>query len=176
MTVTAVRSQFKVFKTIELGTTMGNLDNFRASIKDINNSMCGIMTEDRKLKLSENARDVMKRIKFSNRPHKMDLAKVSLEQLGFKKEVPLVEIYQRAQERGLLKCSAEVGPQLRVQYLNQPTGERLLIGMEPISFSGFRDIFLVETDKLYLWLRAVCGNANGYWGSELNWLFVLPCE
>jgi hypothetical protein len=38
----------------------------------------------------------------------------------------------RAQQLGFGLAAAEVAPQLRLQYFDQPVGEFLIIGMEPI--------------------------------------------
>lgn len=58
---------------------------------------------------------------------------VSAAELGFQGETAsLAEIYARAQRLGFGLAPAEIGPQLRLQYLDQPIGEFLIIGMEPI--------------------------------------------
>jgi len=63
---------------------------------------------------------------------------VSAAELGFKTDtVTLTEIYARARQLGFGLAAAEVGPQLRLQYPDQPVGEFLTIGMEPIkTWSG----------------------------------------
>jgi hypothetical protein len=42
------------------------------------------------------------------------------------------DIYTRAQRRGFAQAAAKVGPQLQLQYFEQPYGEFLDIGMTPI--------------------------------------------
>src|SRR6185437_14164477 len=53
--------------------------------------------------------------------------------LGFQGETALLsQIYATAQRLGFGLAPAEIAPQLRVQYLDQPIGEFLIIGMAPI--------------------------------------------
>ncbi|WP_245454567.1 hypothetical protein [Bradyrhizobium sp. RP6] len=68
----------------------------------------------------------------------VELVAVSAVEIGFSAEVVnLAAIYARAQLFGFELAAAEVGPQLRLQYLDQPMGEFLIIGMEPIkTWSG----------------------------------------
>ena len=51
---------------------------------------------------------------------------------GWPAEHSLEEIYRRARERGLDVCPAWVGPQLRLDYADQPVGEVLMVAMDPI--------------------------------------------
>ena len=55
-------------------------------------------------------------------------------ELGF--EAPrssLSAIYERARRLGLGLCPGEVGPQLRLDYADQPVGDILHIAMEPVA-------------------------------------------
>lgn len=66
--------------------------------------------------------------------------------LGFTKPASREAIYERAtsQEFGFLLCPAELGPQLRLQYVEQLNGESLIIAMEPIvNRHGSRQVFYV---------------------------------
>jgi hypothetical protein len=69
---------------------------------------------------------------------KVELVAVSAAGLGFKTAtVSMAAIYARARQLGFGLAAAEVGPQLRLQYFDQPVGEFLIIGMEPIkTWSG----------------------------------------
>jgi hypothetical protein len=63
------------------------------------------------------------------------------------------EVFDGAAKLGLDKCSPEDGPQLRHQYLDQPMGEYLHIGMDPITDShGFRRWFIVINSKKGLYM------------------------
>jgi hypothetical protein len=63
----------------------------------------------------------------------VELLTVSAAELGFLGETAsLRQIYERAQRLGFGLAPAEIAPQLRLQYLDQPIGEFLIIGMEPI--------------------------------------------
>ncbi|KRQ00157.1 hypothetical protein AOQ71_41195 [Bradyrhizobium manausense] len=74
----------------------------------------------------------------SSRKTHVELVDLSPAQLGFTSDtVTLASVYARAQQLGLELAAAEVGPQLRLQYFDQPIGEFLIIGMEPIkTWSG----------------------------------------
>jgi hypothetical protein len=64
---------------------------------------------------------------------RVELFAVSAAELGFQTDtVSLADIYTRARQLGFGFAAAEIGPQLRLQYFDQPIGEFLIIGMEPI--------------------------------------------
>jgi hypothetical protein len=67
----------------------------------------------------------------------VDLVVLSAAELGFEAESePLAEIYAQAARIGLELCPAEVAPQLRLQYLDQPLGEFLHVAMKPLATEG----------------------------------------
>jgi hypothetical protein len=63
----------------------------------------------------------------------VDLVVLYVFELGLGEQgASLKDIYARAKSLGFALCPPEVGPQLRLQYLEQPPGEVLHIAMEPI--------------------------------------------
>jgi len=80
------------------------------------------------------AEEVLARPAFTvgTRKTSVDLFAVSAAELGFQAGTArLADVYARAQELGFGLAAAEVAPQLRLQFRDQPMGE-YLIGMEPI--------------------------------------------
>jgi hypothetical protein len=87
--------------------------------------------------LGDSAAEIIARPAFylSRTRQELDLVVVSLIELGFPadEDVTLEDIYARADMLGFGLCPAEVGPQLRLQYLDQKIGEFLRVGMQPIA-------------------------------------------
>jgi len=79
----------------------------------------------------------------SSQRTEVELVNLSPAQLGFTSDsVSLASVYARAQQLGFDLAPAEVGPQLRIQYFDQPMGEFLIIGMEPIKTWGGEPVIL----------------------------------
>ena len=71
---------------------------------------------------------------FSRSKFDIDLVVVSVAELGFGPDgASLRDIYTRAGTFGLDLCPAEVGPILRLNYLDQPLGEFLHVAMHPVA-------------------------------------------
>ena len=87
-------------------------------------------------------------------PMQIDIVIVQVQDLAIQKEYPTVEeIYARAQELGLGLLPAEAAPHYRLQYMDQPLGETLFAGMEPIVGSdGGPNVFGLAHDRRGLWL------------------------
>jgi hypothetical protein len=104
----------------------------------------------------------------------VELFAVSAAELGFETDtVSLAAIYARAQLLGFGLAAAEVGPQLRLQYLDQPIGEFLTIGMEPIrTWNGERAIITVANGGAGLILISQDGNADAQISVASRFLFV----
>ncbi|KJC54455.1 hypothetical protein UB31_05030 [Bradyrhizobium sp. LTSP849] len=111
-----------VWKTITIGT----FANFFALSNALDAAGCGI---------GNSAGEILARPIFTLRDTKTDieLFTVSAAELGFQTDTALLaDIYARAKQLGFGLAAAEVGPQLRLQYFDQPIGEFLIVGMEPI--------------------------------------------
>lgn len=70
---------------------------------------------------------------FIKTPVELDLVVLSVFKLGFSDRASLHDIYDRAVAQGFELCPAEVGPALRLNYLDQPLGEFLHIAMRPVA-------------------------------------------
>lgn len=114
-----------------------------------------------------------KDFKPQKKVEKLDLVILSVKELGFPDGATTREIYEKAQELGLKLVPAEVGPQLRLQYEDQPMGEYLLVGSEPLAASsGFLIVFNVLRNDRGRWLGTLDGNPGGRWLSNGRWVFA----
>jgi hypothetical protein len=157
------RRVFKVFKTIKLGTGLKTADDFRKSIKD------------NRMKIDDWANDILGKPAFTVavKETELDLVVVSVAELGFKNGATLEQIYARAKELGLDLCPNEVGPQLRLQYKDQPNREWLAVAIEPITGSdGDLGRFSVRRDGGGLWLHGCYGGPGGVWRGSSCFVFV----
>lgn len=162
--VSAATKVWNVWKKIKLGTGPKNADDFRTALKQAD---CNI---------GDWGNDILGKPAFTVSPEEteVELVNVSVAELGFKDGATRADIYKRANELGLDLCPNEVGPQLRLQYKDQPKGEWLLIAMEPITVSGGDlDVFDVRRDvDGRRWLIANCGDAGRVWDAFSRWVFV----
>ncbi|UWU81285.1 hypothetical protein N2603_11840 [Bradyrhizobium huanghuaihaiense] len=111
--------------------TIGTFADFLALRNELDSKGCNVGGQ---------AAEILARPTFivSSRKTNVELVDLSPAQLGFTSDtVSLASVYARAQQLGLELAAAEVGPQLRIQYFDQPVGEFLIIGMAPIkTWSG----------------------------------------
>ena len=74
----------------------------------------------------------------------LDLVVVSVAELGITAErAPLALIYSQARKLGFTLAPVDAGPYLRLQYVDQPVGEFLNVGMDPIGIPDGESIILV---------------------------------
>ena len=114
----------ETFVTIKLGT----LKNAAAICKAIRNAHVAMSKHTSRL-LNNNAFTV------ATEKIEVDLVSASLDELGLNDKAQYSDICQKGRRLGLDLCPAEIGPQLRLQYMDQPEGEHLRIAMEPIANS-----------------------------------------
>ena len=108
----------------------------------------------------------------------VDLVVVSAVELGLTTDsASLRDIYSRAEKLGLSPAPAEVGPELRLQYFDQPIGEFLYVGMKPITtWTGEPVIFVVVNGGAGLILIGQNGSADTQIPASSAFLFVRPRE
>ena len=155
----------RIWKTITLGTGLKTADEFRKAL------------ENNGFRISNWGNDILGKPAFKAATEKteVDLVNISVAELGFKDGATRKDIYERAISLGLELCPNEVGPQLRLQYKDQPNGEWLRIAMEPITDSdGYLRVFLVVHDDDGLWLDGYYGRPDNFWDGHYHFVFVRP--
>ncbi len=146
--------RFSIWKTIEIGTGLKTSYDFCKAIRDAG------------MGSTSWADDVLGKSEFVTAPIKaeVDLTMVSVRDLGFKEGATLGQIYARAKELGLELCPPEVGPQLRLQYPDQPMEMSIFIAMEPIRHpDGELCVFTVQRNASGLWLDINCLGPDYVW-------------
>ena len=80
----------------------------------------------------------------------------------------------RYRQLGLELCPPDLGPQLRLDYQDQPRGERLYIAMKPIATSdGEPRIFVVEHTAEGVSLNAARARHDDHWPPDNLFVFCL---
>jgi hypothetical protein len=153
-------SVIPTFKTIEIGT--------HKDVKSLRKAL-----EESGSRISDWAGDILAKTKLSKSKQSLDLVVLSVKELGFPQGAQLKVIYEAADKRDLDKCPAEAGPQLRRQCPDQPSGEELIMAMEPIKDSdGDLYLFSVGHDGDDRWLLADYGRPDDFWNADNRFVFV----
>lgn len=154
-------------KTIELGTGLKTTTDFVKAIEKQ-----GGQAIDR-------AKDIIGTPEFFltvavEKERKEKLIILSVADLSFKDGATIKDIYEQAKKLGLELCPPETGPQLCLQYNNQPLGEWVLIGMKAICASdGYPRVFRVGRDVGGPWLGDIYGKSGNFYDSDYCFAFVL---
>ena len=168
-----------VWKTITVGGSKG----VNAIREAIDNAPCRMV-------IGEEADEILGRptFPFIKTPVEVDLVVLSVFQLGFGDqvtgddilpgagvEVSLRDIYARALAIGFELCPAEVGPALRLSYLDQPVGEFLHIAMKPVArYTGELVNFTVGSGGAELLLVGGNGDPDVMYPGVVRFVFVRP--
>jgi hypothetical protein len=157
-------AQFQIWRKITLGTYKG-VDGYRRELDSAG------------IKVGDAADEILGRPAFSYGAMKTDveLVLVSAADLGVQTESSLAGVYKRARQVGLELCPAEVGPQLRLEYRNQPLGEALDIAMEPLAtYSGDPTILTLVNWGTGLALISRDGRSESMVSQTSRFVFALP--
>lgn len=116
--------------------------------------------------------DILNKVKVAQEPGEVNLVLLTVADLGFPNGAEGSKIYEKALSLGLELCPAEVGPQLRLQYPDQPIGEWILVAMEPITHSGGDlEVFSVDHARAGRWLYGFYGRPDRFWRAGRRWVF-----
>lgn len=170
--------ELKVWKTIKLG---------RREIRTLAVGMSAIQNltatshlyiqalESKKFRIGDYARQILDKVTVAPTETEIDLAVLTVADLGFKRATRYDVICKRIVEVGAQLCPAEVGPALRLAYDDQPAGEYNAIAMEPLTDSvGFLYIFYVRRDVDERWLSTYIGRPDRTWHPVSRFVVVVP--
>ena len=113
---------------------------------------------------------------------------LTVRDLGFPRGATIAEIYARAGALGLGLCPLELGPHLRLQYLDQPEGYwgqpvrqhqapsgSITIASEKLTEDDdFPKGFYLRRIKGELWLRGYRSGPQHVWEPDDHFIFVTP--
>lgn len=155
---------WKVWKTIQIGTGLETADGFRRALKDGG------------FKMSSRASNIISK-KFvssiSYTAEEIGLCVATTQELIGKSGI-LPEILAGIRKKGGRLCTLEEAMQLRLQYKDQPDGERILVAMEPIEDDdGDLYVFFIVRVGSDLWLVTDYDNPGYVWNSDYRWVFAL---
>lgn len=160
---TVLRKALAIFKTIKLGTGLKTTDDFRQALKKSG------------MDLSDWASDLLSQLAFkvSDKPIEVDLVTLTVVELGLERMASYSDICKRGVELGYDLCKPEYGPQLRLQYKDQPKGEVLILAMESIrNSSGGLSTFAVEHLVDGLWLSSYCASPDSPYSTGGRFVFA----
>lgn len=154
---------WKTWKTIRLGT-LKSVEEIRQALKASGSN------------IGDWANDILGKPAFtvSGTEQDVELVNVSAEELGFKQFACYEDICKRASERGLVPCPAEVGPQLCLQWKDQPKGTCVVVAMKAITASdGALSVFSMECfDAGGRRLNTGYGSADFVWRANYRFVFL----
>jgi len=155
---------FTIWKTIKLGVRK-TPDAYRQSILAQKN------------RIYIYADQILNKVTVFPTETEIDLAIVTVADLGFKRATRYDVICKRIVEIGAQLCPNEVGPALRDQYLYQPSGEynAIVIAMESLTVSeGNLRIFILLRDHSWQWLSTCNGDPGDMWGPDFRFVVAVP--
>lgn len=116
--------------------------------------------------------DLLNHIPVSHEQIGLNLVALSAADLGFKNNAKYSKICSAGIELGHKFCPAEAAVALRLNYPDQPSGERLCIAMEAIQDStDHRGIFVIEHDNNGLGFYGSSGHPDLLWDDRYRFVF-----
>jgi hypothetical protein len=160
----STQSPFRTWRTTTIGSYKG-VNAYRNAL------------DAAKIKIGDAADEILGRpaFRYVREKTEVELAVVSAAELGVESESSLADFYNRARQLGLMLCPAEVAPQLRLDYRDQPFGETLIIAMEPVNtYSGEPTILSLVNWGSGLALLGGTGRSDFMVHPYLRFVFAFP--
>ena len=158
-------SELPIWKTITLGVHR-NVNAVRDAL------------DAAKITVGDSADEILGRpaFTFANERRELNLVVLSVTALGFGADGgTLADIHARALRLGFELCPEEVGPQLRLQYFNQPVGEFLHVAMKPqLTYRGDPVDFTLANGGAGLSLLGGSARPDLVISSRAAFVFVRP--
>jgi hypothetical protein len=160
-------AEIPIWKTIKLG----DYRNIGAIRSALDNSPCPIGFGD-----SVDEAIGRPAFPFTKTKLNLDLVVVSAADLGFPEDgASLLNVYDRAIAIGLELCPADLGPTLRLNYLDQPRSEFLHIAMRPVALYNRELVdFSLGNDGNRLLLVGGDGRPEAVLPGTVRFIFVRP--
>lgn len=128
------------------------------------------------INVSSYVEDMLKSSDFTTlpKPQIYDTLRLRVSDLGLSDFSTTDQVYKRAEELGLELCPAEVGPNYRLKYADQPLGEWFYIGMKQIADRrGNPHVFGLERFTDGLWLSDGFAGPGSGWDPGAEFVFGL---
>lgn len=124
-------------------------------------------------KASDYAQQILNKLETLKQKEEVDLVSFSVEKLGYPNGATLQQIYDKAKGLDLELCPPQVGPELRLNYKDQPMSEYLIIAMESINAAdGDPELFNVDRFSGGGWLYSSNGEPDDEWDGDSRFVFV----
>jgi hypothetical protein len=159
--------EIPIWKTI----TLGEYRNVKAVRSAADSSPCPIG-------LGDSVDEAIGRpaFPFTKTKLELDLVVTSVADLGFPEDgASLLDIYDKAIALGLELCPPDLGPALRMSYLDQPRGEFLHVAMRPVTlYTGELVDFTLGNDGPKLLVLGGDGRPQAVLPGPVRFIFVRP--
>jgi hypothetical protein len=152
---------FSAWKKIKLGTC--------ASAEEIEKKLA-----EAGYVVSKLGKPLLDKMAVAEKESTIELIKIQAQDLGFKARVDRVKLFAAADNAGLALVPAEAGPQLALQYADQPKGETIFIAMEPLMDThDDPNVFYVSRDPEGKWFGSNYDIPDDAKRGSTQWVFLL---
>lgn len=163
--------EYKVWRTIKRDPKLNSAEAFLSALAE------------KGCKASDWAKDILGKpdfVKSLKEPEqKYNLFVLTTAQLTGKENTisTTEEIFAGIERLDFQLCPVWVGPQLRLDYQDQPNNEWRYIAMKQILDSDGRPyVFYVKRDDSGLWLYGYDAYPGSEWASDTHWVVCRPCK